>query len=148
MGQRGRGDERPSIDERVDELERVVSLLVYKLDKDFGVTMDFSLRSIAYLDAVLAEARRKGGPLTPGLYLSIGGYIGETLVRTYGGHWQDLDGQLCIELDGDAHKRFLRIFDWVQQAYEDPRTKSLTYKVQALGGLGGRWDRSPGTASA
>ena len=149
MAQRGRGDERPSIDERIEELQRVVSLLVYKLDKDFGVTLDFSPRSIAYLDAVLAEARRKGGSLTPGLYLSIGGYVGETLVRNYGGDWTDVDGQLCVELEGIAHRRFLRVFDWVTQAYDDPRTKSLTYKIQALGGMGSRsWDRSASDAAA
>lgn len=147
MGQRGRGDERPSIEERVEELQRVVSLLVYKMDKDFDVTLDFSPRSISYLDAVLAESRRKGGTLAPGLYLSAGGYIGETLVRNYGGDWTDIDGQLCIELEGEAHRRFLRVFDWVHQAYEDPRTKSLTYRMQALGGIGG-WDRASDAASA
>ncbi|MDX1612423.1 MAG: hypothetical protein R3185_08635 [Candidatus Thermoplasmatota archaeon] len=151
MAQRRQGNEQPAIDERIEELQRVVSLLVYKLDKEFGCSLDFTPRSVPYLDAVLTEAHRKGGQLTPGLYLSIGGYLGETLVRNFGGTWVDVDGMLTVSLPGQAHTRFVRVFDWVQDAYQDPRTRSLTFRMQSMAGTGihhgsGRFD--PDQASA
>lgn len=149
MPQRGEGDDRPSIEERIEELQRVVSLLVYKLDKEFGVTLDFTPRSISYLDAVLTEANHRSGRLTPGLYLSIGGYVGETLIRNFGGEWRDVDGALCVEIVGEGHSRYLRVFDWVQAAHEEPRTQSLTYRMQALVGTArAGWEGSDSAGAA
>lgn len=151
MVQRGRGDDRPSLEERVDELQRVVSLLTFKMQRDFGCDLDRTPGSIHFLDAVIAELRREGRELSPGLYLSIGGYLGETLVHTYGGHWADEDGMLGVRLQGGGHSRYLRVFDWVQRAFEDPRTQSLSYQLSNLVGWSRGWDEpggSSGLASA
>lgn len=136
MSQRERGDEVPTFEGRVGELQRVVDLLVRKMEDDFDCSLDYSPRSIAYMDAILTEVQRSGRPLTPSLFLSIGGYVGETLVRTYDGRWTDLDENLGVELDGTQHSATLHVFDWVKEAYADPYEKNLGQRLSSVLGDG------------
>lgn len=147
MTQRGQGDEAPTMDGRIEELQRVVDLLVHKLEDDFDCTMDYTPGSLAYMDAILTEVQRSGRPLTPSLFLSIGGYVGETLVRNYDGRWTEFDGNLAVELDGGAHTRTLRVFDWVKDAYADPYDKNLGQRLGTVLG-DGTPGGSPGEARA
>lgn len=147
MTQRGQGDNAPSMDGRIEELQRVVDLLVHKLEDDFDCTMDYTPPTLAYMDAILTEVQRSGRPLTPSLFLSIGGYLGETLVRTYDGRWTEFDGNLAVELDGTSHTQTLRVFDWVKEAYADPYEKNLGQRLNAAFG-DGFVGRPPGEASA
>lgn len=135
---------------RIDELQRVVGLLVKKMQDDFEVQLDYGPGSVAYLDAILTELRREGRPLTPGLFLSIGGYVGETLVREYDGRWTELDGSLAVTLDGTAHSATLKVFDWVKDAYADPHEDNLGAKVRSVlgDGMGGDHGHGEGAASA
>lgn len=136
MTQRGRGDGTPTFDERIEDLQRVVDLLVGKMGDEFGLRLDYSPRSVAYMDAVLTELRRNRRALTPGLFLSIGGYVGETLVRAYDGEWAELDGTLAVTLEGDAHRTTLRVFDWVKDAYADPEERNLGARLRETVGDG------------
>lgn len=149
MPQRGRGDEVPSLDERVAELRRVVSLLVRKMDTEFACQLDYAPHTVAYMDAILAEVQASGRPLTPSLFLSIGGYLGETLVHAYGGRWTELDGNLAILLEGEGHSRTFDVFEWVKRAYAEPASKSLTDRIQGMVGDGlGPGGQGSGAASA
>lgn len=142
MTQRGREDEVPTLDGRVDELQRVVDLLVRKMEDDFDVELDYSPGSVAYVDAILAELRREGRPLTPSLFLSIGGYMGETLVRGLGGRWTEDEGSLAVRLDGGVHQATLDVFEWVKEAYADPHERNLGAHLDAV--LGDGLDHSAG----
>ena len=144
-------DDTATLEERIDELQRVVSVLTYKLGRDFSTPLDYTPRSVPVLDAVIAQVRQDGRELTPGMFLALGGYLGETLARTYHGQWVDEDGQLCIRLDGLGHARYLHVFDWVERAFEHPRSQSLTDRLHALTGWHHSWDEpgdAGGTASA
>jgi hypothetical protein len=132
MSGRGQGGELPSVEDRVDELNEAVSLFVDKVEQDFDVELDFDPDSIAYLDLFLTEAQRRGSDLAPSLYLSIGGYLGETLIRSYGGEWADAEDSLAVELEGEAHNRQLEIFDWVENAYDDPHGESLGQRMRTV----------------
>jgi hypothetical protein len=131
----GRGDEA-TLDGRVDELQRVTDLLVRKMEDDFDCEMDYEPGSVAYADAVLAELRRDGRSLPPSLFLSIGGYVGETLVRTYDGAWVEEGGNLAVEVEGQAHARTLPVFDWVKDAYADPEDDNLGQRLDRVIGDG------------
>ncbi len=136
MTQSGRGDEVPTMDGRVDDLNRVVELLVRKMEETFECSMDYSPRSIAYMDAVLAEVHNHRRGLTPSLFLAIGGYVGETLVRAFDGEWVEEDGNLAVRLPGGAHERTLEIFDWVKQAYANPHEDNIGQRLDAVLGDG------------
>jgi hypothetical protein len=131
----GRGDEA-TLDVRVDELQRVVDLLVRKMEDDFDCEMDYEPASVGYLDAVLAELRREDRSLSPSLFLSIGGYVGETLVQAYGGTWVEEDGSLAVEVQGQAHSQTLPVFDWVKDAYADPHEENLGQRLDHVVGDG------------
>lgn len=136
MSQRGQGDKVPTFEGRLEELQRVVDLLVHKMEDDFDLELDYHPRSIRYMDAILTEVQRSGRPLTPSLFLSIGGYVGETIVRTYGARWSELDGNLAVQLDGGSHTTTLRVFDWVKDAYADPYEKNLGQRLTSVVGDG------------
>lgn len=121
---------------RIKELNRVVELLVRKMEESFQCEMDYSPRSIAYIDAVLAEIHNERRPLTPSLFLAIGGYLGETLVRTFTGTWVEEDGNLAVKLHGTGHARTLDVFEWVKQAYADPHEENLGQRLDAVLGDG------------
>lgn len=134
----GQPDEVSTLEGRVDELQRVVDLLVHKMEDDFDCEMDYRPRSVAYLDAILAESQSNRRALTPSLFLSIGGYLGETLVRSYEGEWTAEGDNLAVELEGAGHTRTVQVFDWVKDAYADPHGHSLGQRLdRAVGdGLG------------
>ncbi len=136
MTQSGREDEVPSIEGRTEELQRIVDLLVRKMEDDFDCTLDYTPRTIAYMDAVLQEVKKEGRGLTPSLFLAIGGYVGETLVRTFDGRWAEGSANLAVELDGDAHTRTLDVFDWVKQSYADPHNENLGQRIDSVLGDG------------
>lgn len=136
MTQSGREDEVPSIEGRADELQRIVDLLVRKMEDDFDCSLDYSPRTIAYMDAVLQEIKRNKRGLTPSLFLAIGGYVGETLVRTFDGRWTEDTGNLAVELDGAGHSRTLDVFEWVKRSYADPHNGNLGQRIDAVLGDG------------
>lgn len=125
----GSGTSEPTIEERVSELRRIVDLLIRQMEGSFEVELDHHPRSVAYLDAVIAELRRADRPLTPSLFLSIGGYVGEILIHTYDGEWTELDGHLAVTIDGGAHTATFRVFDWVKQAYSDPNSSPMSERL-------------------
>jgi hypothetical protein len=53
-----------------------------------------------------------------------------------------------VELHDHGQPLHVNVFDWVEQAYEDPRTCSLTYRLHALHAPRSRWDGAEGAASA
>lgn len=126
----------PGADGRVEQLNRAVSLFVDKVEADLDVELGFDPASIAYMDVLLTEIHRRGRGLTPSLYLSIGGYVGETLVRSYDGSWTLEDEKLAVQLEGESHRARLPVFDWVETAYEDPHGHSLGARLRAVLGDG------------
>lgn len=144
MSHRGKGGGLPSVEDRVDQLNKVVTLFVDKVEADFDVRLDYEPPSIAYMDVFLTEVHRRGHDLAPSLFLGIGGYVGETLIRSFGGDWAEGDDSLAVELEGEAHSRQLEIFDWVEDAYADPHGDSLGERLRTV--LGD--DLPPGGAAS
>jgi hypothetical protein len=132
MSHRGQGEGLPSVEDRVDQLTKVVDLFVDKVEADFDVALDYDTASIAYLDVFLTEAHRRSRGLSPSLYLSIGGYVGETLVRAFDGEWTEGEDNLAVEFEGESHRRQLEVFDWVKDAYADPHGDSLGEQVRTV----------------
>ncbi len=132
MSRRGRGGGLANVEERVDQLNKVVSLFVDKVEADFDLELAFAPSSITYMDVFLTEAQRGGRDLAPSLYLGIGGYVGETLIRAYGGRWQEGEENLVVELDGQGHTRQLPIFEWVKDAHADPHEDNLCDRLRGV----------------
>jgi len=143
MSQRGQGGGLPSVEDRVDQLGKVVSLFVAKVEADFDLHLDFDPGSIPLMDVFLTEVHRQDHDLTPSLYLSIGGYVGETLIRSVGGEWVEGDENLAVELEGEAHSQRLPIFDWVKDACADPHGDSLGSRLRHVIGDDLSADDSP-----
>lgn len=125
-----------SLDARIDQLNRIVSLFTEKVNADFGLSLDFQPGSVAYADAILAQAADDRRDLSPGLFLSIGGYVGEVLVRNYDGQWVEDGEDLAVVVEGGAHRRTLHVFDWVHDAYENPHEDNLGQRLEGLVGDG------------
>lgn len=144
MSQRGQDGNLPDGDARIDQLNRAVSLFVDKVEADLGVSLSFQPSSIPVMDVLLTEIHRGGRGLTPSLYLSIGGYVGETLIRSYGGRWYQEGDKLAVELEGEEHVFRLPIFDWVRQAYVDPHEDNLGERLRSVLGDGFHTPGDPG----
>jgi len=135
MSQGGTAEGLESLDERLGQLTRIVELFVDKGEADFGVRLDYTVGSIRYVDTFLSQARDRRHDLSPGLYLSIGGYVGEVFVRCYDGEWIENGDSLAVRVPGPVHDETLPVFDWVKAAYRNP-AESLTQRLDRVMGDG------------
>jgi len=70
------------------EYKAIAENVVSQMRKELGVELKYDKESIEWLDSYIDRIRPqlKKGSYT-GLAMSLGAYVGETIIATYGGRW-------------------------------------------------------------
>jgi hypothetical protein len=87
-----------------DKIRQNAELVVSQMSPLCGFDFGYDARSVAWLDGYIERQRARADitqELVNGLVNVLGSYLGECVVRCYGGHWQSEDGQWRVSFDGD-----------------------------------------------
>jgi hypothetical protein len=96
---------RQNIVTRIDEFKSIAATLVSDFRAELGVELNYDKQSIEWLDGYINRvAPQLQKETVPGLATSIGAYLGETIVATYGGTWYhaEKEDQWGIRFDDGA----------------------------------------------
>ena len=92
----------PVMEEKIIEN---AELVIEQMRQVSGIDFGYDAQSVAWLDGYI-ERQRTRNDLTPeliqGLVNVFGSYLGECVIKRYGGYWEDKDGQWRVSFD-DHH---------------------------------------------
>lgn len=82
-----------------DKIRLNAELVVAEMKKISGIEFGYNPESVDWLDGFVERQRLRpdiSQNLVGGLVSTLGSYLGESLIRCYGGRWHDDDGQWCV----------------------------------------------------
>ncbi|XXX75542.1 hypothetical protein WMF30_48620 [Sorangium sp. So ce134] len=90
-----------SDDESVPMKIRANAALVLKTARDeLGQDVNYDLDGVRWLDGFIQRQHEQGRKeLRDRLVSTLGSYLGECVVRTFGGEWAETDGSWCVRFD-------------------------------------------------
>jgi hypothetical protein len=82
-----------------ENIRRNAELVVAEMGKISGIDFGYTPESVAWLDGFVERQRLR--PETDDdqiakLVQVLGSYLGECIIRCYGGYWENNEGQLCV----------------------------------------------------
>jgi hypothetical protein len=85
---RGRGSQKKKPKLTASDFTFAAEKVVIHMRKELGVELNYDEQSIEWLDGYLNRIRESMPKETiPGLAAALGAYVGESIIRTYGGAW-------------------------------------------------------------
>lgn len=77
-------------------------LVIRQLGPLSGVEFGYNSASVAWVDGFIEKQR--GNPALDesaidGLVSTLGSFVGECVIRCYGGRWQNIKGEWCVSFD-------------------------------------------------
>jgi hypothetical protein len=89
-------DDLPMIDRLRANADLVVSIANKQLGKEIG----FDEEGVRWLDGYIQRQHEHGDPANiDGLVSTLGSYLGECIIQSYGGTWGEVDGSWCVRFD-------------------------------------------------
>lgn len=89
-------DDLSMLDRLRANAELVVSVARKQMDQDVG----YDEAGVRWLDGYIQRQHEKGDPANfDGLVSTLGAYLGECIIQTFGGHWSEVDGWWCVQFD-------------------------------------------------
>ena len=103
-----------------------------------GYTADYSIESLKELDRLLKEEKKPDGILAKDVgykLFALGAYLGEVMIKRYGGHWitndNDRKGEIKITVELDVDITFMPVMS-VMKCYENGEENSLYVLALAM----------------
>lgn len=89
-------DEMSMVEKLRDNAALVVSIAREQLDEEVG----YDESGVEWLDGYIQRQHEQGDPKNRrGLVSTLGSYLGECIVHSFGGEWANADGTWCIRFD-------------------------------------------------
>ena len=89
-------DEMSMIEKLKANAELVVSIAEEQLDVEVG----YDEAGVQWLDGYIQRQHEQGDPKNRrGLVSTLGSYLGECIIQSFGGEWANEDGTWCIRFD-------------------------------------------------
>ncbi|HEX8458658.1 MAG TPA: hypothetical protein VF656_15285 [Pyrinomonadaceae bacterium] len=106
-----------------DRIKQNAELVIRQMSQVSGFDFGYDAQSVAWLDGYI-ERRRVRADITPevvnGLVSVFGSYLGECVIRCYGGYWENEDGQWRVSFDrANAVYPFTKVQKQFQNGPED-----------------------------
>jgi hypothetical protein len=116
--------------------ERVVSVARKKLGTDVG----YDAAGVEWLDGYIQRQHEQGNPDNrAGLVSTLGSYLGECIIRSFGGEWAEVDGSWCVQFDDrNAAYPFAKVGKQLEHGAEDSVLSFFTAIPVLFKGGGGR----------
>jgi hypothetical protein len=87
-----------------DKIRQNAELVVSQMRQLCGFEFGYDAQSVAWLDGYIERQRARADitqELVDGLVSVFGSYLGECVIRCYGGYWENEGGQWRVSFDGD-----------------------------------------------
>lgn len=88
-----------------------------------GFTFGYDLQSVAWLDGYIERQRARAeitAKVVDGLVNTLGSYLGECIIHSYGGYWENEEGHWRVSFDDqNAAYPFAKVAKQFQNGSED-----------------------------
>lgn len=118
-GNRGRGmaGDLPIVDRIRANAELVVSVAA----KQLGEAVGYDEAGVRWLDGYIQRQHEQGDPANrDGLVSTLGSFLGECIVQSFGGTWTEINGAWCVQFDDcNAAYPFAKVDKQLEHGAED-----------------------------
>jgi len=84
----------------LDRIRANAELVVSVARKQLAEEIGYDEAGVRWLDGYIQRQHEQGNPANrDGLVSTLGSYLGECIVRSFGGQWADVDGSWCVRFD-------------------------------------------------
>ncbi len=86
-----------------DKIKANAELVIKQLGQLSGLEFGYNAESVAWVDGFIENQRIRPDMdenAINGLINTLGSFLGECIIRCYGGCWQNINGEWCIGFDG------------------------------------------------
>ena len=110
----------------LSELQEDANLVIDVMSEKEDVQLDFSADSISWLDTYIRQHRNDLSTTDKQvLREKFGAFVGETILRTYGGQWVQTDNEWAIGFNDDAQTS---PFEMVREQLENETSLTSLYR--------------------
>ncbi len=85
-----------------DKIRENAELVIEQLSPLSGLAFGYNAESIAWVDGFIEQQRGRSDidqNAIDGLSNVLGSFLGECIIRCFGGNWQNADGEWCVRFD-------------------------------------------------
>lgn len=84
----------------VDRIRANAELVVSVARDQLGEEIGYDKAGVRWLDGYIQGQHEQGNPANrDGLVSTLGSYLGECIIRCFGGAWAEADGSWCVRFD-------------------------------------------------
>ena len=136
-------DDLPMVDRIRANAELVVSVAAQQL----GEAVGYDEAGVRWLDGYIQRQHEHGNLANrDGLVSTLGSFLGECIVHSFGGAWAEVDGSWCVRFDDrNAAYPFAKVGKHLEHGAEDSVLSFFTLIPVVFGG--GSPDAEPGAAA-
>jgi hypothetical protein len=105
----------------VERIRANAELVVSVAAKQLGEAVGYDEAGVRWLDGYIQRQHEQGDPANrDGLVSTLGSFLGECIVRTFGGEWAEVDGSWCVRFDDrNAAFPFAKVAKHLEHGAED-----------------------------
>ena len=122
-----------------DKIKANAEFVISQLGPLSGLAFGYNAESVAWVDGFIENQRNRSDideNMVNGLVSTLGSFLGECIIRCYGGRWQNIRGEWCVSFDdknaanpfGKVRKQFMRgqedsikkFFEMIPQLFKEP----------------------------
>ena len=106
-----------------DTIKRNAELVIQQMSQVCGFNFGYDAKSVAWLDGYIERQRARdeiNEEVIDGLVNALGSYLGECIIHSYGGYWEEEAGQWRVSFDDEnAAYPFAKVAKQFQNGSED-----------------------------
>ena len=122
-----------------DAIKANAESVIAQLGPLSGMDFGYNVESVAWVDGFIENQRIRSDideNEVQGLVSTLGSFLGECIIRCYGGRWQNIKGEWCVSFDdknaanpfGKVRKQFMhgqedstkKFFEMIPQLFKEP----------------------------
>lgn len=82
------------------QIKANAELVIKQLGTLSGIEFGYNIESVAWVDSFIEHQRNCSDQnIIDGLINTLGSYLGECIIKCYGGYWQNINGAWCVCFD-------------------------------------------------
>ena len=83
----------------IDQIRANAELVISLAKRDLGRIICYDQSGVEWLDGYIQKLHNGKTPASEKLISVLGSYLGECIIRKFGGHWAEIDGNWCVQFD-------------------------------------------------
>lgn len=105
----------------MDRIRANADVVVSVAQKQLGQEVGYDLAGVRWLDGYIQRQHEQGNPANrDGLVSTLRSFLGECIIRSFGGEWIEVDGSWCVQFDDrNAAFPFAKVSKHLEHGAED-----------------------------